>query len=155
MHFVLLCPSDESQIYDRRDPFRKATILPLLDRLRERGHTNEVIDSNSLSDGIRTALYISWETQAVTAGNGRNYRVRNVFGSNKHGGGSLFGKQVPALVVFPESFDGIMFPPDILQDFYRRNSRAVARDIFPHKVRHNGEISIRQYLQSLLDGEAV
>lgn len=151
MHFVLLCPSDESQIYDRPDPFAAGTILPVLDRLKTAGHTYEVIDSDSLTDDMRMGLYVSWETQAVMTGNAKNYRVRNVFGSSKHGGGSLFGKQVPALVVFPESYDGVMFPPDILQDFYRRNNRALACDIYPHKIRHNGEVSIRQYLQSLLD----
>ena len=150
MHFVLICPVDESLIYGGKERVDRGETLAMLERLKAAGHTIEIIDSDNMTDSEQRRLYSAFENQAVMTGNAKNYRVRNVFGSNSRGGGYLFGKQVPALVVFPESHDGPLFPPEVRADFHRITQQPFACDLYPHKVRHGGEVSIRDFLQSKL-----
>ena len=86
MHFKLICPA-ESQVWDApaNEGFERGEIIRLLDELQARGHDYEVIDGDAISDEERSKLYGEAFSGLARAGN--RYRIRQVFGSRRHGGG--------------------------------------------------------------------
>lgn len=150
MHFVLVYPVNEDLIYGGAGSFDRDETIKLLERLKKYGHTFETIESDDMPESEQRGLYTIWETQAVHTGNAKRYRVRNVFGSNRQGGGYLFGKQVPALVVFKESYEGVIFPPAVRASGELFKKTPFACDICPHEVPQQGKVSIRQFLESLV-----
>jgi hypothetical protein len=129
MHFKLICPT-QSQIWgepSENEGFERANIIGLLDELQARGHDYEVIDGDALTDDERQELYGQAFSALAHAGN--RYRIRQVFGSRRHGGGENLGTGVPALIVF-ESDEPV--------------------DVYPHQVA-DGSQTIRAYLTALLD----
>lgn len=126
MHFKLICPT-KSQVWDQpeNEGFERDEVIRLLDELRTRGHDCEVVDGDPLSDDERHALY--GEAFLAVAHAGNRYRIRQVFGSRRHGGGDHLGTGVPGLIVFD-------------------NGEPI--DIYPHQVGEDYE-TIRAYLRSL------
>ena len=98
MHFKLVCPSN-SEVWDQpgNAGFRRDEVVRLLDGLRTRGHDYEIIDGDAINDEQRGELY--GQAFSAVAHNGNRYRIRQVYGSRKHGGGEHLGKGVPALIV--------------------------------------------------------
>lgn len=129
MHFKLICPT-ESQVWGEppeNEGFEREEIIRLLDQLRPGGHDYEVIDGDAITDDERQALYGDAFRALAHAGN--RYRIRQVFGSRRHGGGEHLGTGVPALIVF-ESGEPV--------------------DVYPHQVA-DGCQTIHAYLTALLD----
>lgn len=81
--------------------------------------------STAIDDDERSALY--GEAFAALAHAGNRYRIRQVFGSRRHGGGDNLGAGVPALIVF-------------------ENGEPV--DVYPHQI-GDGYRTIRDFLNSL------
>ena len=99
----------------------------LLGKMERNGLTCERIDTNQLTDEQIAEAYIR---SVVGPTQLKKYRVRQVFGSARRSGW-LFGKEVPALVVFSSS--GSQFP----------------KDVFPHAI--GGHIAtIREYLEKAI-----
>lgn len=127
MRFKLICPS-KSRVWDQapeNEGFKQEDIIRALEGLRARGHDYDVIDGDGISDDERRDFY-SQAFLAVARG-GDRYRIRQVFGSRRHGGGDFLGTGVPALIVF-ENGDPV--------------------DVYPHQVR-GGYETIRGYLSTL------
>lgn len=101
-------------------------IKTLFQRLEELGVSSEVIDTMTTSDEERIDLYL--EATLPTAR--KKYRVRQVFGSKRHAG-FLFGREVPALLVYEP---GKQYPVDV----------------YPHLSRGR-TITIRAFLEDLVN----
>jgi hypothetical protein len=126
MHFKLVAPT-QSEVFSspQNGGFDQAAIVDLLDGLRAKGHDYEFLDGDAFSDQERSDLY--GEAFAALARAGNRYRIRQVFGSRRRGGGEHLGKGVPALIVF-EGGEPV--------------------DVYPHQV-GDGYKTIRAYLESL------
>jgi len=96
----------------------------LLEKVERKGVTCERIDTSQLTDEQIAEAYIC---SVVGPTQLKKYRVRQVFGSARHSGW-LFGKQVPALVV------------------YGSTGSQVPEDIFPHAIGGH-TVTIREYLE--------
>ena len=92
---------------------------------RARGHDYEVVVGDAVTDDERQTLY--GEAFRAIAHAGNRYRIRQVFGSRRHGGGDHLGTGVPALIVFG-------------------NGEPV--DVYPHQG-GDGYETIRAYLTAL------
>ncbi len=101
-------------------------IRGLLQQLEGSGVSSEVVDVMTKSDEERADLYL--EATLPTAR--KKYRVRQVFGSKRHAG-HLFGKEVPALLVYEP---GTPYPVDV----------------YPHRSRGR-TTTIRACLESLVN----
>ena len=113
---------DRNEVYDN--------VPALLEQIENKGLKCHRIDISQLTEEQLTEAYIH---SVVGPTQLKKYRVRQVFGSARHSGW-LFGKQVPALVV------------------YRSGSR-VPEDVFPHAI--GGHIvTIREYLEKLAHGHS-
>jgi hypothetical protein len=126
VRFKLICPST-SVAWDvpANAAFDRTAIIARLDALRAVGHDYELIDGAALSDQERSNLYGQASSALARAGN--RYRIRQVFGSRRRGGGDHLGNGVPALLVFT-------------------NGEPV--DVYPHQV-GDGYETIRAYLDAL------
>lgn len=101
-----------------------AEVPELLAKMERKGVTCERINTSQLTDEQLAEAYIR---SVVGPTQLKKYRVRQVFGSARRSGW-LFGKQVPALVVYSSS--GGQLP----------------EDVFPHSI--GGHIvTIREYLE--------
>jgi len=96
-----------------------------LQRLKELGASYEITNTTTLSEEELSNLYV----EAIGPSVFKRYHVRQVFGSKRHSG-SLFGKGVPALLVYEP---GKQYPSDV----------------YPHR---NGDrlVTIRAFLEDLL-----
>jgi hypothetical protein len=124
--FKLICPST-SEVWDTpaNAGFDRAAIVARLDALRVGGHDYELIDGDVLSDQERSDLYGQALSALARAGN--RYRIRQVFGSRRHGGGDHLGSAVAALLIF-------------------KDGEPV--DVYPHQA-GDGYKTIRAYLAAL------
>jgi hypothetical protein len=116
MHFVLTCPS-KSQVLDQTPEnkgFKREDLIRSLEELRARGHDYEV-DGDAISDEQRGDFYRQAFLAVVHSGN--RYRIRQVFGSRRRGGGDFLGTGVPALIVF-ENGDAVDVYPHQVGDGY-------------------------------------
>jgi len=108
----------------RNDGF--GDVFGLLKQLEKQGISCEVIDTSYLTAEQMGEAYIH---SVVGPTQLKKYRVRQVFGSARHSGW-LFGKQVPALVVFS-------------------SESKVPEDVYPHdELGHI--VTIKECLESLL-----
>jgi len=100
----------------------------LVEELQRRGIQIEVKDTGRMTEEERQEAY--WK--ATTATRRKKFKIRQIFGSQRQGGGPYFGKQVPALLVYKEK--GASYP----------------EDVYPHEEK--GEIvTIKELLDQLLD----
>jgi hypothetical protein len=125
MHFKLICPT-QSEVWAQpeNEGFERKEIISLLDELQAKGHDYEVIDGDAISDEKRRALYL--EAFAALSHAGNRYRIRQVFGSRRHGGGDALGTNVPALIVLDDE----------------------PVDVYPHQI-DDGYQTIHAYLTRL------
>jgi hypothetical protein len=108
--------------------FQLEEIRAMLEQLATRGVRFEIVETSTLPDEALIKTYL----EAVTPAVWRKYRVRQVFGSQRHPG-RLFGKEVPALVVY-------------------EGENHVPTDVYPHE--EGGRIvTIREFLESMLQTE--
>lgn len=126
VRYRLICPS-RSEVWDvaANAGFDRAAILARLDALRAVGHDYELIDGDALTDQERSDLYR--QAFSALAHGGNRYRIRQVFGSRRHGGGDHLGSGVAALFVF-------------------KDGKPV--DVYPHQIGDRYE-TIRAYLDAL------
>jgi hypothetical protein len=91
MRFKLITPS-QSEVWDspQNAGFKQAEIVGLLDGLRAHGHDYELVDGDALTGQERSDLY--GQAFAALARAGNRYRIRQVFGSRRRGGGEHIGK---------------------------------------------------------------
>lgn len=108
------------------DKYDLSKMLSLLDKLQAAGFSCEKIDTSNMTDEEIQHLYI----EAIQPSVYNKYRIRQVFGSRRHSGW-LFGKHVPALLVYDE--EG-RYPIDV----------------YPH-VKGGEEVTIEEFLTSLLE----
>jgi hypothetical protein len=108
----------------RNDGFRD--VFGLLKQLEKRNIKCQVIDTSQLTAEQAGEAYIH---SVVGPTQLKKYRVRQIFGSARHSGW-LFGKQVPALVVYS-------------------SGSQVPEDVYPHdELGHT--VTIKEYLEMLL-----
>jgi hypothetical protein len=126
VHFKLICPST-SEAWDTpaNTGFDRAAIVARLDALRAGGHDYELIDGDTLSNQERSDLY--GQAFSALARTDNRYRIRQVFGSRRRGGGDHLGSGVAALLVF-------------------KDGEPV--DVYPHQA-GDGYETIRAYLDAL------
>ncbi len=72
-------------------------VMKLLDHLKAKGVACDLRDTDKMSEQEISEKYIESIIPSVL----KKYRIRQVFGSRRHSGW-LFGRQVPALVVYDE-----------------------------------------------------
>ena len=96
----------------------------VLELLNNKGFNYKVIDTNKLSNEEIQEKYIEACAPSVY----KKYRIRQVFGSRRHSGW-LFGKGVPALLVYEEA-------------------EKYPVDVFPHEERGR-IITVKEYLENL------
>jgi len=108
----------------RNDGFRD--VFSLLKQLEEQGIKCELTDTNQLTTEQIGEAYIH---SVVGPTQLKKYRVRQIFGSARHSGW-LFGKQVPALVVYS-------------------SGSQVPEDVYPHE-KLGRTVTIKEYLETLL-----
>ncbi|MFC2003438.1 hypothetical protein ACFLV4_05800 [Chloroflexota bacterium] len=99
--------------------------MNLLWLLEKRGITNEIIDTDSLSEGQIQKAYLD----AVVPSVFKKFGIRRVFGSRRRSGW-LFGRGVPALLVYEE---GEQYPSDV----------------YPHDEGQGKVKTIREFLYDL------
>lgn len=98
-------------------------VLELLEKVERKGITCERVDTSKLTD---EEIFNAYTRSVIGPTQSKKYKVRQVFGSARRSGW-LFGKEVPALVV------------------YRSRGSEVPEDVFPHAF--GGHIgTIREYL---------
>jgi len=109
--------------------FQLNEIRVLMEQLEACGTRVELIDTSSLPD---EELYSAYG-QAIIPAVHRHYPIRKIFGSKKRSGW-LFGKSVPALLVY-------------------NNENHHPTDVYPHQ--DGGRIiTIREFLESLMKSKA-
>lgn len=108
------------------DKYDIPKILSALDRLQKKDIPSTKIDVSKMSEEQIGHTYIEATIPSVY----RKYKIRQVFGSRKNSGW-LFGKQVPALLVYD---DESKYPSDV----------------YPHDM-HDREVTIEEFLDSLLE----
>ena len=99
-------------------------VQELLEKMEGKGLMCERIDTSRLTDEQIAESYIR---SVIGPTQLKKYRVRQVFGSARHSGW-LFGKQVPALVV------------------YKSSSSQFTEDVVPHTTGGH-VVTIREYLE--------
>jgi hypothetical protein len=126
VRFKLICP-DSDEVWDTpaNAGFDRTAIVAQLAALRADGYDYELVNGDALSDQERSGLYGQAFSALVRAGN--RYRIRQVFGSRRHGGGDYLGSGVAALLVF---------------------SDGEPVDVYPHQV-GDGYETIHAYLDAL------
>jgi len=102
---------------------RFGEVVKLLEQLKKRGIGSEIIDTDSLSED---EINIAYQGAVVPSVN-KKFGIRRVFGSRRRSG-CLFGREVPALLVYEE---GEQYP----------------YDVYPHEVGQGRIITIYEYLQ--------
>lgn len=101
-------------------------VWEVLEKMESKGVTCERIDTSRLTD---EEIFEAYMRSVIGPTQLKKYKVRQVFGSARHSGW-LFGKEVPALVVYS-------------------SSTQIPEDVFPHAA--GGHIvTIRQYLEKLI-----
>ncbi len=105
--------------------FDLAEVKTILQQLEEMGVSSKIINVSGMSEKELSDLYIEAIGPAVY----KKYHVRQVFGSKRHSG-YLFGKGVPALLVYEP---GKHYPSDV----------------YPHRM-GNRIVTIRAFLEGLL-----
>lgn len=127
MHFKLYYSTQVKPLYvPANEGFDQA--LELLKKIKEKGVKCERINTSQLTDEQIADAYIH---SVIGPTQLKKYRVRQVFGSARHSGW-LFGKGVPALVVY---ISGSQVP----------------EDVFPHNF--GGRIvTIKEYLEKAIKG---
>ena len=112
MHFKLIAPT-RSEVWasPQNDGFERETIIRRLEELHANGHDYELIDGDALSGQERSELYGQAFQALAHAGN--RYRIRQVFGSRRHGGGDHLGSGVPALIVFEDEQPVDVYPHQV------------------------------------------
>ena len=126
IHFKLYYSTEVEPSYSPvNEGFDK--VLELLEKMERKGMTCERIDTSQLTEKQIAEAYIR---SVVGPTQLKKYRVRQVFGSARHSGW-LFGKQVPALVVYSASES--QFP----------------EDVFPHAIGDHID-TIREYLKEAI-----
>jgi hypothetical protein len=98
MHFKFIRPRDASEVWDVPANAGFHEVEGLLDELRARGHTVEIIYGDEIPDEERKRFYGHEAVGAVMSA-GNRYSIRQVFGSREHSG-TFFGTNIPALIVF-------------------------------------------------------
>ena len=123
MHFKLYYSSTVK-------PFNSAAnegfgeVLELLEKVERKGITCQRVDTSKLTD---EEIFNAYTRSVIGPTQLKKYKVRQVFGSARRSGW-LFGKEVPALVV------------------YSSRGSEVPEDVFPHTF--GGHIvTIRDYLE--------
>lgn len=106
-------------------------VSALLQEVENKGVKCHRIDTSQLTEEEITEAYIH---SVVGPTQLKKYRVRQVFGSARHSGW-LFGKQVPALVVY-------------------RSVSQVPENVFPHAVGGH-VVTIIEYLEKLARGHSL
>jgi len=101
----------------------------LMEKLHEKGIEVETKDTGRMTEEERQEAY--WKAARVAVR--KKYKVRQVFGSRRQGGGPYFGKQVPALLVYGEK--GALYP----------------EDVYPHEEKGT-TVTIAEFLEQLLSG---
>src|SRR5919198_664608 len=98
MHFKLIRARQASEVWD--DPANAGfhEVEGLLDELRTRGHTVEIVSGDEIPEEERKRLY-SHEAAGAVMYAGNRYSIRQVYGSKKNSA-SAFGTNRPALIVF-------------------------------------------------------
>lgn len=105
--------------------FRLEEIRAMLEQLEAGGVQLELVETSALSDEALRKAY----AEAIVPSVYKKYRVRRVFGS-KRDSGCLFGKRVPALVVY-------------------EGENRHPTDVYPHE--EGGRVvTIREFLEGLL-----
>ena len=107
------------------DGFDLLKIKELLERLEKLGVAWEAIDTTAMSADQLSDLYFESILPAVY----RKYHVRQVFGSKRHSA-SLFGKEVPALLVYEPG-------------------KETPSDTYPHRA-GDRIVTIRSFLEDIL-----
>ena len=116
---TVIKPFDDS----RNDGFD--AVFALLKQIEDKGIKCHRVDTSQLTDEQIAEAYIH---SVIGPTQLKKYRVRQVFGSARHSGW-LFGRQVPALVVYT-------------------TSSQMPEDVFPHAI--GGRIvTINEYLEKL------
>ena len=112
VRFKLICPST-TVVWDTpaNAGFDEATVVARLRALRADGHDYELIDGDALGDQERGELYGQASIALARAGN--RYRIRQVFGSGRHGGGDHLGLGVPALLVLADGEPVDVYPHQV------------------------------------------
>ena len=100
-------------------------VISLLDLLKNRGVICELRDTDKMTEHELSEAYV----KAILPSILKKYRVRQVFGSRRHSGW-LFGRQVPALVVYDD----------------RTGS---PEDLYPHEA-GLARVQIETFLESVL-----
>jgi hypothetical protein len=136
MHFKLIAPASGQHwvpsmvegilTTPQNKDFNRENVVRRLEELHAQGHTYEEIDGEGLTADERATLYGEAYAAVVHAGN--RYRIRQVFGSARHGGGDHLGTGIPALIVF-------------------RNEEPA--DVYPHELPDGTYRTIRDYIDSL------
>lgn len=112
MHLKLICSMREPAAGVIDDPanegFELSSILDLLHRTETCGHSIAVVAVETLSAEERHSLY--FDAVAATQRAGARYRIREVFGSRRRGGGPFFGSGIPALLAEEEGSTVDVYP---------------------------------------------
>lgn len=100
MHLRLVAPADVAKIL--LDPANKGyepgVVRGLLEQSADRGHTHEIIDSDTLPTDQLHQLYDGVSALAMRL----HVRVSPVFGSARKSGQADFGTKIPALLLYDE-----------------------------------------------------
>lgn len=112
------------------DKYDLTKMLSSLDTLEKRNVTCMKVDVSKMTDDEIGHLYIEATIPSVY----KKYKIRQVFGSRRSSGW-LFAKHVPALLVYD---DAAKYPSDV----------------YPHD-NHGREVTIEEFLSSLLEGKDV
>jgi hypothetical protein len=112
MRFVLISPG-KAEPWDAptNAGFEQVVIMARLEKLRADGHDYELVDGEALDAGQRADLYA--QALAAVARSGNRYRIRQVFGSRRSGGGDHLGLGVPALLVFEDGAPVAVYPRQV------------------------------------------
>ena len=111
VRFKLICPTIAVWDTPANAGFDRAAIVARLDALRAGGHDYELIVGAALSDQERSDLYGQAFGALARAGN--RYRIRQVFGSRRQGGGDHLGSGVAALLVFEDGEPVDVYPRQV------------------------------------------
>ena len=112
-------PSHDS----RNDGFD--AVFALLKQIDDKGIKCHRVDTSQLTDEQIAEAYIH---SVIGPTQLKKYRVRQIFGSARHSGW-LFGRQVPALVVYP-------------------STSQMPEDVYPH-AELGRTVSVKEYLEKL------
>jgi hypothetical protein len=102
MHLTLICPPTDAEVWavPSNASFTREAAIGLLDELRARGWTYDVLETCEITRLALETIYLGQATQAA----GNRYRIRDVFRDDSSPAtapapGLHFGTHVPALLV--------------------------------------------------------